>query len=68
MVEEAEKYKGKIYDCYIYILHDTCSFFSAEDEAAASRINLQLHTPSSMINSQINLYHTLESYTYNLKS
>ena len=27
MVEEAEKYKGKIYDCYIYILHDTCSFY-----------------------------------------
>ena len=34
---------------YIYILHDILVlFFSAEDEAAASHINLWLHTPSSM--------------------
>jgi molecular chaperone DnaK (HSP70) len=41
MVEEAEKYKGKISYCYIYIFYMILVlFFSAEDEAAASRINL----------------------------
>jgi heat shock protein 1/8 len=54
MVEEAEKYKGNLYDSAF--LHDTyfiLFFFPAEDEAAAARITAKIG---------------LESYAYNLRN
>ena len=52
MVEEAEKYKGKVDDSTILLIL-TFSLFSAEDEAAAARITAK---------------NGLESYAYNLRN
>ena len=53
MVEEAEKYKGKIYDSALHLYMILIYFFSAEDEAAAARITAK---------------NGLESYAYNLRN
>ena len=58
MVEEAEKYKGKIYDS----VHDTYSIFSAEDEAAAARI-----TAKNVLESYASAYNLRNSLTNDKK-